>query len=409
MLFQTVQTGESLFWQGLVFSGIAAGITALAIWWIFFSRVRPLANPVKAAVSGIFMTRMALLIGLSGLARYAGSVWDISEHIVQGVVPGGDDFLWPPHLVIYFSFLLSLGVALFSILRISQPYRARKIFDPRYAIRDYPYLGAIVIAGLYAWMSVPGDALWHELYGFELTAWSPPHVMLIVASAVETLSAAALLINAEPGTKPTGWKSPAAFFIVAIALNESYVIATTDWEAAIPSGTGLTIINSRAFWLFPVVAAAVAFLLFIFARELTGNRFAGTYTAAAFYIIRLIGMGWMTSAGGVPLRFPLIFIGGIFLVEWFAASGSQNSAVRRLVLGAVFSAAYYTFSYPIIQRLGSVFTITPADYVIGFLITALVSALLLRSASGIGALLARGRLPAPQSAPQPAPQPAPGD
>jgi hypothetical protein len=141
MLFQAIQTGESLFWQGLVFSTLATGITLLAIWWLFFSRLKPIQQKIKAGISPKSLTRIALIVGLSGLARYTGAIWDISEHIIQGVVAGGEDFLWPPHQIIYFSFLLSLGVAFFSILTVSRPYRLKKVMDLRYAIRDYPLLG----------------------------------------------------------------------------------------------------------------------------------------------------------------------------------------------------------------------------------------------------------------------------
>ena len=375
MLFQTVATGESLFWQGLVFSTFATSITAFAIWWVFISRVKSLAKPVETKLSSTLMMRIALLVGFSGLCRYAGSVWDISEHVITGVVPGGEDFLWPPHMIIYFSFLISLIVALFSILTITKPYRAKGIMDPRYAIRDYPFLGAIVIAGLYAWMSVPGDALWHELYGIELTSWSPPHVMLIIASAAETISAAGLLINSQE--VPSLWKKLVSIFIISIALNELYVIATTDWEVPIQGGPGLAIVTARPIWMFPVVAAGCAILLFQLARNMTGLRFAGTLTAVGFYALRFLGMGWISSIDGVPLNFPLLFILGILLMEALDFVQIKNSTVNLISQATIFSLGYVALSYPVLERLPDVFTFTATDYVLTFLATSVVSALLI--------------------------------
>ncbi len=380
MLFQTIQTGEPLFWQGLVFSAIAAGITLFAIWWLYFSNVKPLKQPIRADVSPKLLTRIALIIGFSGLIRYTGSIWDISEHIITGVVPGGEDFLWPPHQIIYFSFFLSLSVALYSILMVSKPYRQKRIFDPRYAIREQPFLGAVVVAGLYAWMSVPGDALWHELYGFELTSWSPPHVMLIIASAAETLSAAALLIkSAEQKSHPL-WKTILSILIFSVALNEIYIIATTDWEGSVTSGISLDIISRRPIWIFPVVAAGCAIFVFQLARQLTGQRFAGTLTAVGFYLIRFAGMGWITSMDGFPLKFPLIFLAGIFLIEWIDWTKVENRTLALISQSALFSAGFYALSFPILERLKPVFTITWMDYLTGFVVLTIVSAILILGA-----------------------------
>jgi hypothetical protein len=379
MLFQNITTGEPIFWQGLAFTGISIALTLFTIWWFYLSPLKPLSRPVRVRTSSGFMTLTALLVGLSALLRYAGSIWDISEHVLTGMVPGGEDFLWPPHLVIYFSFLLSLAVVLYTFLRISAPFRRLRIFDPRYAIRQQPLLGAIVIAALYAWMSVPGDALWHELYGIELTSWSPPHVMLIIASAAETISAAALLVQSQMPQAPAAWKKYASLAILSLALNELYIIATTDWEAmTAPQGAGFQIVAARPIWAFPVVAAGCAIIVFQLARRLTGLRFAATMTTLAFYLFRFTGMGAMSLAGGVPLRFPLMFTLGALLWELFDWEKVSGNAIRVLGQSFLFSAGFYLASYPVLESLEPIFTLDLADYVIGLAVsTALNAGLLL--------------------------------
>ncbi len=378
MFFQTIATGEPLFWQGALFTLISLALTVLAIWWVYLSPLKPLDRPVFVSASPAFMTGTALLVGLSAIFRYAGSVWDISEHVLTGVVPGGDDFLWPPHLLIYTSFLLSLSVVLFTFLRISAPFRRRRIFDPRYAIRQRPFLGAIVIAALYAWLSVPGDALWHELYGVELTSWSPPHVMLILASAAETISAAVLLIQSQKPDVLPAWKKLTSLAILSLALNEVYIIATTDWEAmVVPSGAGYEIVAARPIWAFPVVAAACAIFVFQLARSLTGIRYAATLTTLAFYLFRFTGMGAISLAGGFPLRFPLMFTLGTLLWELVDWKRVPGRATRYLGPSALFSLGFYLASFPVLKSLEPLFTFKTIDYAIGLGASIAVNAVML--------------------------------
>lgn len=103
--------GESLFLQGLVFSGIAVGAIALLAWWLYISPLKSSGADVHPAPARTART-LALLLGAGALLISIGGDWDASEHVVAGIVPGGDDFLWPPHLMLYAGFLISFIVAL---------------------------------------------------------------------------------------------------------------------------------------------------------------------------------------------------------------------------------------------------------------------------------------------------------
>src|SRR3990172_9745563 len=107
---------NGLFWQGAAFTGVALLLVGLSIWWLYFSPVKskgdaPISPDPKSAA------RTAIALGLAAGLMIVGGLWDASMHVTTGVVPGGDDFLWPPHLLLYSGFLLSWLVAVLSILQ----------------------------------------------------------------------------------------------------------------------------------------------------------------------------------------------------------------------------------------------------------------------------------------------------
>ncbi len=386
MLFQTVQTGESLFWQGLVFTGLALALTLSAIWYLYLSPIKQPSN-IKAEISDRFIITIALITGISSIIRLLGAHWDTSEHVIQGVVPGGSDFLWPPHLMLYTSFVISFIVALYATLRITAPYRRKRIFDPRPAIRDYPYIGAIVIAALYGWISVPGDAIWHEIYGFDLTAWSPPHVMLMIASATEPLCAAGLLMMTRRKSSGVNWRDVVVLIFLGAALQMFNIIGVLDWE--IPGGRaseiGSRMVDARATWLYPVISAGITLFVINFAKRLNGFRWGATLAVLFSYGVRLVSMGFVTLLGGVTLKFPLIALLGALLFDLLPLEKVASPFVRTLIQ----SLAYITgFMLLVPLGIGSVqklYGFTTVDYTLTVLIGVAASLIILpfsRAAAG---------------------------
>ena len=197
---------SSLFLQGLVFSGLVIGVLTFLAWWLYLSPVKQLgprgqagsAQDVDAiSTSSRLAISLALMVGIGSVLTSFGGYWDLSEHIVTGIVPGGEDFLWPPHLMLYAGFLLTFLVAMGGLFSLAIPNIRANIKDPRRWVRKSPYVGAIVLVAGYGLFSVPGDAIWHELYGIDLTAWSPPHVFLAVSAGSLLIFAAGLLKEGE--------------------------------------------------------------------------------------------------------------------------------------------------------------------------------------------------------------------
>jgi hypothetical protein len=155
---------DSLFLQGLAFSGIDISIVVILVWWLFLSRVKQPPLP-GSGISRRLATILGLLLVVSGIQFFIGAMWDTSMHLKTGEVPGGADFLWPPHIMIYSGFLITLALGLFGLATIAIPAIRRGERDPRLWVCSSPYLGALAVASIYAIASVPGDAIWHELFG----------------------------------------------------------------------------------------------------------------------------------------------------------------------------------------------------------------------------------------------------
>ena len=148
----------------------------------------PFAGIRRAALWGLLFSK---LIGGWGVQ------WDIQWHVLIG----RDSFWIPPHLMTYagvsLAVVLSWGVLLWETLLAGRASRAEQ------STARIRLLGLRATRGFHlaAWgialtvLAAPIDDLWHRLFGLDVTLWSPPHLLGILGSAINTL--ACLLIARE--------------------------------------------------------------------------------------------------------------------------------------------------------------------------------------------------------------------
>lgn len=384
---------NGLFLQGTIFSVIAIGGMAFAAWWLYFSPMRQAAvtgksggqeaNGVEPASMRLSNT-LALLVGIGAILTCFGAYWDLSEHVITGIVPGGEDFLWPPHLMIYAGFLLSFVVAVSGLVALAVPNMGAGVLDPRSWVRQNPYVGAIVIAAGYGIFSIPGDAIWHELYGLDLTAWSPPHVFLAITSASLPVLAAGLLKEGAPNSaasgnvveerernknaanqrgifnsatwdraleriSASGWRNIVKLLYFVLALNMLLVIGSVEWEVGQVEG----LIAQRPIWLYPVVIGVCAFFLSIVARRIVPGPWTATIFALFFFGIRIAVSAFADTVSGAPPRLTLVFILGAILLDltfqWMSRIGFKPSDWQfRLAAAGGFMVGFSIIAQPTI-------------------------------------------------------------
>lgn len=355
---------DTLVLQGLAFSGIDLTLIGLLIWWLYLSPLHKSPRP-GSGIGTRLATGIGLLLAASGIQFFIGAMWDTSMHIKTGEVPGGADFLWPPHIMIYTGFLITLVLGVFGVAAIAIPAIRRGERDPRLWVRSSPYLGALAIASIYALASIPGDAIWHELFGIDLTAWSPPHIFLGIATCATLVSGAGLLARAFPDSGRPGWVSGVVVVLFALLLNIGYFIAAVEWETP---GAHSPLVAARPIWLYPVVAGIWLFVGLYWAKRAARWRWTATAVALAFFAFRLSGQALIALTDNIPLGFPLLFVGGALMMDLVTA-GQRESAFRRdLLLASAFACGYgIVTSFQFILRPDLVFT--PADLLIAFGLT----------------------------------------
>jgi len=375
---------QSLFLEGAVFSAIAIGGIALLAWWLYGSPVSAAvekALPVSAATSRTF----GLLIALGVFLFSVGGYWDASEHVVTGIIPGGEDFLWPPHLMLYAGFLLSFIVAVAGLVALAKPNLAASIRDPRLWVRRNPYVGATVLAAGYGLLSVPGDAIWHEIYGIDLTAWSPPHVFLLAASATTVICAIGLLLQSSVKGQRRGGLSLFILLLLAVMLNEAYLIGVLEWEIK----TVTSFVLERPTWLYPVILGGLAFFVISLGRRLVPGPWTATTVALLFFAWRILGSAFAEIVSGAPPRMTLVFMLGAVLLDLAAQRSHRERLPQTLVEAAAFTAGFVVIALPTIQfvYLPYLTRFTLADHLLTLLITFAVCALLRPVAQTVGAWL----------------------
>lgn len=382
-----------LFWQAAIFSSLALGIPLACAVWLFFSPMKQTINAGQY-LDRTWATRFALMIGGCVLAMNVGAYWDASEHIVTGVVPGGKDFLWPPHLVLYGGFLLVLIVALMALVAVAGPNLRAGIRDPRVWVRRNPLLGAVTLSAGYAIFSIPGDAIWHQLFGVDLTAWSPPHLILGFSIALVGVCSAALLAQTNKSARRDLWRDGLVVAILALVLSETFLVGVVEWEV-----TGKFAAHNsqeRAIWLYPVVSAGLSFLILDLARHLTRLKWAATLTAITFFVIRLAVIGGMALINGVSPHLPLVFVLGAVTLD-IVKVRVQSRVMRALSIATVYSIGFAMTAFPNLALLG--LGLGPVEYTEAFAVTLVLVAILYPLVEVLGTWFERQRLPIPADGP----------
>ena len=424
---------SSLFLQGLVFSGLATGILAFLAWWLYFSPLKQLeksatsagaqSNDSIASSPQLFNT-LAIVVGVSSLLICVGGYWDLSEHVVTGIVPGGEDFLWPPHLMIYAGFLLAFLVAVGGLSALAIPNLRAGVIDPRHWVRSNPYVGATVLVAGYGIFSIPGDAIWHELYGIDLTAWSPPHILIAVSSASLPIVAAGLLIGGRNRAVPSkstsetrdrrplfpfygiaeklarrplgerlsrpDWRSFVNLLYLAMALCVFLIIGASEWEM----GEVPRYVAQRPVWLYPTIIGVSAFFLSVLARRVAPGPWTATAFALFYFGLRIAATSFADVVSGAMPRLTLVFILGAVLLDltcqWMDRFGFKPGDWQvRLAASGAFMVGYTVVAQPTIEFLflSHLPHFTVPDHLLTALFTFLLSAALYPVPMGLGSWL----------------------
>jgi hypothetical protein len=272
---------------------VTIGGTAVigAIGWHLL--VRPLPTGQKVVYKQLLTGQRRHIVGLLmviGLVNVAiGSTWDEIWHSNYGI-PFGEDFFWRPHQMLYFGFIVTIGVAAWGLYNVLM--KGEGTLQQRF--RSDPVVGLAIISGAYLAFALPADPIWHSIYGVDLTAWSLPHVVLLVMVLLMGISAAAMQLSSEPARQWAAiwqggtWRDGLMVIIFTSVMMVYLLVFIIEWYF-FPTRPGLftleiDFLSKRPDWLLSALLLLIS--VFIGGIALFTTRRIGVVTLMA-----LIGLG----------------------------------------------------------------------------------------------------------------------
>jgi hypothetical protein len=245
---------------------------------------RPLAfqAATHAAPQTLAVRRAALWALLASKAIGGWGVqWDIQWHVLIG----RDSFWIPPHVMTYAGVslvvLLSFGVLAWETLR----ERGR-------AGRAEP--GTVRVCGLSgtrgfhlaAWgialtvLAAPIDDLWHRLYGLDVTLWSPPHLLGIFGSVINSLACVVIAREAYRDGSPVQ--------LVAVIVSGGLLYGNLHL-AVQPSNLVAYVHGGVLFYTHAVLSALLLPSTLVVTARLSGNRWAPVLLLLVIIVVGIAG------------------------------------------------------------------------------------------------------------------------
>jgi hypothetical protein len=321
----------------------ALGVAVLVTCWLYRRGRTPLLERGVAWVereSGLpgWAAIPAMVSSLSLLTAGFGFYWDVAVHIDRGrdSSPFGTPAHWP--IVIGLC-----GLALAGILAVALD----KDTDGQAAVA-LPgglrcSLGAalVLLCGSISLLGFPLDDIWHNIFGQDVTLWSPTHIQMIGGASLTTLATWVLIEEGRRRATGPGRRGPlrpqpiqlaGAFLIGLSTLQDEFDMGVPQFNAI----------------YHPILLSLAASIGLVAARVRIG-RGAALRAALFFVVVRavwavVIGAGFSLTVPHMP-----IYLAEAVLVELVAVvvpvtSQLRFGAVAGALIGTVGVAAEWAWS-----------------------------------------------------------------
>lgn len=371
-------------WSGWVALGLLVLGFSLLTWWLFFSPLSQRAEAKRVQSSQTRSTRqvLAVLLLFGTVLGSMGARWDELWHRLYGGF--GDDFLWPPHMLMYGSLGMTGGFALSGLI-----IALRGAGGLRERFRAEPLMGLLGLISAYQIASIPSDLLWHRIIGPDISAWSLPHLLLGLTGLAGKLAAISIALST---VAPHPWlsvrKGLSGMEAVALALISFeglglLQLGVTEWEWLDGSAK---LILLRPVWTYPVVVLLVGMTCAYLALYATRRIGAASAVSVAMLLMQAAVVLYdrsVVKTGPILAAHVLLVLPALALDIWYARGAAQAESGRTLWGGAVlYVAVYLAVAFPYLAR----FLAVPVLNAAGRLETA---ALCLAAALIAGPLVAR--------------------
>ncbi|MCE7987893.1 MAG: hypothetical protein DYG89_42560 [Caldilinea sp. CFX5] len=346
-------------WQGIVALAILVSAFSLLAWWLFFSPLPKPVRPPRMTERTQRLYRGLAVLNLFGMVLGSiGGHWDELWHRMYGGF--GEDFLWPPHLLLYGALALTALFALGGLL-----FALRGAGDIRTRFRSAPLIGWLGLLSAYMVASIPSDLLWHEIIGPDLTAWSLPHWLMSLTGTTASLIGVAIALATLP-VRPWRPLFPQLQAMEGVALAmlgfitaSLFHLGTTEWEWL--SGDAPWVILQRPAWTYPVVTLLIGIAMAHVTLYATRRIGAATVVALALLAAQA---GWVAYAAAVATPGPflashlLVVLPALALDGWYWLRRDRIDAPLTRWGGALlYTGIYFVVAFPYIARFMTIPTL----------------------------------------------------
>lgn len=245
------------------------------------------------AMAGVLSALLVLLIAVIGF------YWDVAWHIDLG---RDAELFTPSHVMILVGLgglIYAAGIAVLfaTIDRAETGLRFWGLTIP------WSSLG-MAAAGAGGVAAFPLDALWHKMYGLDITLWSPSHLQLVAGGSFGTIAAWLMMAEALPGSRPT-----ALGRLIHLTTAGATLVGMSTFQGEFDFGAP----QFQILYL-PLLVMAAAGFVFVIARIALGP-WGALKALAAYLVLRLlIGALVAGDLGHTYPRFPLYLVPAL-LVE----------------------------------------------------------------------------------------------
>lgn len=257
----------------------------------------------------------ALLILYLLLQAELGLAWDRRWHDLIG----RDRFWIPPHMMLYTGVGGAGLIALLVVLLETVRYRRKQegvddistipILGIFHAPLGFTLLGFGALTDL---LAAPLDNYWHELYGLDVTLWSPFHIMGTIGGIILALGSIYMLASEAAYERQKGTSS---WHLLGLSVPEwcSIILLAALIEVALPALTAFTPIAIGSFTLltYPIPLTMGAASMLIAIVQMTRKPATATLMVLTLLIMSLATQSfvpwaiWTTiDQLGFTFRFP---------------------------------------------------------------------------------------------------------
>jgi hypothetical protein len=269
----------------------------------------------------------ALVSGLSLVTAGFGFYWDVAVHIDKGrdQNPFGTPAHWP--IVIGLCGLVVAGILAVTLDRDTDGGAAIALPG---GLRCSLGGALILLCGSVSLLGFPLDDLWHNVFGQDVTLWSPTHIQMIGGASLTTLSTWVLMEEGRRRGPVTEASTSRTWHAIDVWRNASiagsFLIGLSTLQDEFDMGVPQ--FNSIYHPILIALAAGIA----LTAARVRGGRGAAVQAAVFFLAIRGI---WALAIGGIfgltTPSMPLYLVEAL-LVEAAAVVVATNRHVRFGVL-----------------------------------------------------------------------------